>query len=201
MTLSKKPPSKKKTILFLGSNPANSVELDLQQEVSEIEEELKKAERRDKFELKIVLAAKTRDIQAAILRYKPQIVHFAGHGAEDQTGLVFEDASGQVKLVSGAALASVFRLADEFVECVVLNTCYSEVQANAIAQHIPYVVGTSQKVGDGAARAFSFGFYNALGSGQSYESAYEWGCSSILVDGFSDSPVPVLKASTGSAAR
>jgi hypothetical protein len=188
------PPSskKKKTILFLGANPANSDRLDLEREVNEISDELDRAQKRDKFELKIKMAAQTRDIQSALLEFKPQIVHFSGHGI-DQVGLVFEDASGQARMVSGAALASVFKLADDFVECVVLNACYSEQQANAIAQHIPFVIGTSRKVGDGVARAFSFGFYNALGSGELYESAYEWGCSSILVDGFSDSPAPILK--------
>lgn len=188
------PPSSKKktTILFLGANPANSDRLDLEKEVNEISDELDRAQKRDKFELKIRMAAQTRDIQSALLEFKPQIVHFSGHGI-DQVGLVFEDASGQARMVSGAALASVFKLADDFVECVVLNACYSEQQANAIAHHIPFVIGTSREVGDGEARAFSFGFYNALGSGELYESAYEWGCSSILVDGFSDSPAPTLK--------
>ena len=187
------PPSKKKeTILFLGANPTNSDRLNLEKEVSEISDELDRAQKRDKFDLKIKMAAQTRDIQSALLEFKPQIVHFAGHGV-DQAGLVFEDASGQARLVNGAALAAVFKLVESFVECVVLNACYSEQQAAAIAQYIPYVIGTSQKVGDGVARAFSFGFYNALGSGELYESAYDWGCSSILVDGFSGSPTPILK--------
>ncbi|MBW4659757.1 MAG: AAA-like domain-containing protein [Drouetiella hepatica Uher 2000/2452] len=189
------PPSakrKKTTILFLGANPANSDRLDLETEVKEISAELERAQKRDKFVLKIKMAAQTRDIQSALLEFKPQIVHFAGHGV-DQAGLVFEDASGQARLVNGVALAAVFKLVESFVECVVLNACYSEQQAAAIARYIPYVIGTSQKVGDGVARAFSFGFYNALGSGELYESAYNWGCSNIGMEGFSDIPTPILK--------
>ncbi len=50
-----------------------------------------------------------------------------------EEGLAFEDETGQVKLVDGSALAGLFELFAQQVECVVLNACYSEVQARAIA--------------------------------------------------------------------
>lgn len=57
----------------------------------------------------------------------------------------------------------------------VLNACYSEAQAKAIARHIDYVIGMQQAIGDTAAIAFSAGFYQALGDGRNIEEAYKMG--------------------------
>ena len=65
-----------------------------------------------------------------MLNESPQIVHFSGHG-EGRSGLYFEDEVGNAKLVTGSALGSLFKLfaQESNIECVVLNGCYSEVQA------------------------------------------------------------------------
>lgn len=34
------------------------------------------------------------------------------------------------------------------LECVVLNACYSKVQAKAIAKYILYIIGMQQAIGD-----------------------------------------------------
>jgi hypothetical protein len=126
-----------------------------------------------------------------MLDFKPQIVHFTGHGA-GKDGLAFEDGTGQPKLVDSDALANLFKLFSSRVECVVLNACYSEVQAEAIAQHIDYVIGMSQTIGDRAAIEFAVGFYTALGAGESIEFAYELGCNSIQLAGIPEFMIPTL---------
>ena len=187
---------KKKRILFLAANPRNTDQLQLDQEISDISKELDMAQKRDGFELEQVWTTQPGDILRLMLRYKPQIVHFSGHGS-GQNGLAFEDEDRQAKLVSSEALAGLFKLFTNRpdkndVECVVLNACYSEVQAVAIAQHIPYVIGMSYAIGDEAARAFSAGFYCALGDGESIESAYHFGCSNISISGSAEKFTPVL---------
>lgn len=62
---------------------------------------------------------------------------------------------GNSKLVDWAALAGLFALFAEDIRCVVLNGCYSEVQARAIAQHIPYVIGMNKAIRDKAAIALA----------------------------------------------
>jgi hypothetical protein len=137
-------------------------------------------------------ATQPKDIQQAMLDFKPQIVHFSGHGA-GQDGLVFEDASGQEKLVEATPLANLFKaFSTRGLECVVLNACYSVFQAEAIAQHVNYVVGMNRAIGDRAAIEFSFGFYSALGAGESIEFAYELGCIAIQMEGISEQLTPVL---------
>ena len=157
-----------KKLLILAANPKGTSPLRLDEEVREIEAGLQRAQKRDQFILEQKWAVRPRDIQRAMLDINPQIVHFSGHGAGDE-GLVFEDDTGQAKLVDGEALAGLFELFAEQVECVVLNGCYSQVQAKVIAQHIPYVIGMSQAIGDRAAIGFAVGFYDALGAGRPVE--------------------------------
>ncbi|MGF1514065.1 MAG: TIR domain-containing protein [Elainellaceae cyanobacterium] len=179
------------TILFLAANPKDTARLQLGQELRDIAEGLQRAQKRDQFELEQKLAVRPRDIQRAMLNVGPQIVHFSGHG-EGEAGLKFEDEEGNTKLVDGAALARLFALFADQVSCVVLNGCYSQAQAEAIAQHIPYVIGMSEAIGDRAAIAFAVGFYDALGAGRDVEFAYKLGCTAVSLEGFDDYLTPVL---------
>ncbi|MEP0916216.1 CHAT domain-containing protein [Leptolyngbya sp. DQ-M1] len=178
-------------ILILASNPKNTSHLRLDEEVREINEGLNRAKHRDQFELIQKWAVRSRDIHRALLDVVPNIVHFSGHGA-GENGLVFEDESGQQKFVTKDALSGLFELFADQVECVVLNGCYSKVQAESIAQHIPYVIGMQQAIGDRAAISFAVGFYDALGAGRSFDFSYRLGCYAIQVEGIPEHLTPVL---------
>jgi len=180
-----------RTILILTANPqGNSRRLD--QEVRDIEEGLRRAKKRNEFFLESRFAVRPRDIRRAMLDINPSIVHFSGHGTGDE-GLVFEDETGSAKLIDGEALAGLFQLFSDKVECVVLNGCYSEVQAEAIVQHINYVIGMKEAIGDKAAIEFAVGFYDALGAGESIERAHKFGCTAIQLAGIPEQFTPVLK--------
>ena len=178
-------------ILVLAANPKNTSPLRLNEELREIKEGMRQAGERQQFLIESAEAVRTRDIHRSILNVKPNIIHFSGHGSGEQ-GLVFEDETGNAKLVDAAALARLFKLFASDVKCIVLNACYSETQAEAIAQHIDYVIGMSQAIGDKAAIEFTVGFYDALGAGRSIEFAYELGCSVIQIAGISESLTPKL---------
>ncbi|PLZ86686.1 hypothetical protein CEN45_19530 [Fischerella thermalis CCMEE 5198] len=180
------------TILILTANPLSTSRLRLDQEVRNIAEGLERAKKRDQFVLESKLAVRPRDIQRAMLEINPSIVHFSGHGTGDD-GLVFEDETGAAKLVDGEALAGLFALFAEEVECVVLNGCYSQVQAAAIAQHVNYVIGMKKAIADKAAIEFAVGFYDALGSGKTVEFAYKFGCAAIRLAGIPEQLTPTLK--------
>ncbi len=183
--------SDRQKILILSANPKGTSKLRLDEEMREIKEGLRRARQRDDFEIITASAVRYRDIQRAILDNDPQLVHFSGHGEGDE-GLVFEDETGQAKLVDAEALAGLFELFAEQVECVVLNACYSEVQSLAIASHIPYVVGMNKAIGDKAAIEFSVGFYDALGAGKDYVFAHKLGCSAVRMAGIKENLTPVL---------
>jgi AAA-like domain/CHAT domain len=178
-------------ILLLSANPRGSSQLRLDEEMREIKEGLKRSKNRDQYSISTAEAVRYRDIHRAILEYEPDIIHFSGHGA-GEGGLVFEDESGQIKLVDAEALSGLFQLFADQVECVVLNACYSKYQAVEIARHINYVVGMSQEIADKAAIEFAVGFYDALGADKGYEFAYKLGCSLIRVAGIAENLTPKL---------
>ena len=161
---------------------------------------LRRAREREQYEIDTAEAVRYRDIHRAILDYSPNIVHFSGHGAGEE-GLMFEDERGHARLVDAEALAGLFELFADQVECVVLNACYSEVQAQALAQHINHVIGMSQAIGDRAAIEFAVGFYDALGAGRPVEFAYSLGCSAIRIAGIPENLTPQLLTKNHAAPR
>jgi len=182
----------KVTILFLSADPTNETRLRLGEEFRVIQEELNLAKLRDHFNLALPqLSVRPADISQALLNEQPQMVHFSGHGTS--TGaLCFEDNAGQTQLVQPEAIAALFKQFAHHVNCVLLNACYSETQAKAIAEYIEYVIGMKKAVGDKAAIAFAIGLYQALGAGRTIEDAYELGCVQIELQGIPEHLTPVL---------
>ncbi|MEM6450316.1 MAG: AAA-like domain-containing protein [Cyanobacteria bacterium P01_D01_bin.105] len=177
-------------ILILAANPSNTTQLRLPEEVREIQEGLALSEGREQFEVISQWAVRPDDLRRSLLKHKPQIVHFSGHGA-DQQGLVFENESGQSTMVQARTLAKLFKLCPG-VKCVVLNACYSKTQSRAIAKHVDYVIGMSKAIGDRAAIKFAVGFYDALGYGRPIAEAFEFGLLAIDLDNIPESETPVL---------
>lgn len=186
-----------KKILILSANPTNTSKLRLDVEEREIRAGLERSKNRDQFEIFSTLAVRPKELRRSLLDYKPQIVHFSGHGAGSQ-GLALENDSGEMQLVRTETLAGLFELFDS-IECVLLNACYSEAQAVAIYQHVDYVIGMNRAIGDRAAIEFAVGFYDALGADRSYEDAYKLGCLSIDLEGIPESSTPVLKSRNNSS--
>jgi hypothetical protein len=165
-------------ILVLAANPIDTQRLRLDKEVREIENGLARSEQRDEFVLKQVLAPRQKEVRRAMLDFKPNIVHFCGHGG-GQDGIAFEDDYGNTRLVSGEALAGFFELFSDSVECVLLNACYSEVQAEAIQQQIKFVIGMNEAISDTAAIEFAVAFYDAIGAGKTIEFGYKLACNTL----------------------
>ncbi len=189
------PPVRK--ILILSANPDDTGRLRLDKEVREIEESLQRSEYRDRFRVHQKWAVNFWDIRRALTKYKPQILHFAGHG--EKNGLRVEGELGMSVAIAERALAGLFELCSRYVECVVLNACYSESQVSVIRKHIDYVVGMKNEIKDNAALEFSVGFYDALGAGETIEDAFKYGRNAILQI-YPDLPghsIPVLKKGDG----
>ncbi|MCC5617843.1 CHAT domain-containing protein [Nostoc sp. CHAB 5836] len=181
-----------KKILILSANPKNTANLRLDEEVREIKNTLAISPHRDEFEIITESAVRVDDLTRFLSHYQPTIVHFSGHGSGTD-GLALEDNSGNMQLVSTQALAKLFDLFQEQVECVLLNACYSQEQATAIHQHIDCVVGMNQAIGDMAAIKFSIGFYTGLGAGRNYEDCFQIGCTSIDLQGIPEYATPTKK--------
>lgn len=176
-------------ILFLTADPSDESRLRLGQELRDIKARLGKEP--GKFQLEQRESVRVGDITDAIFNVEPQIVHFSGHGKS--TGeLCFENEAGKVQAVKPDALAAMFKLFAQSINCVVMNACYSEIQAEAIAKYIPFVIGMNDAIGDKAAIAFAVGFYKALAANRSIEDAYEFGCVEIRLQGIPEHLKPVI---------
>lgn len=181
----------KTKILFLAANPSDRTRLRVEEEVREIDEALRKAEFRDKFEIEKCGAVRISDLQTYLLRYKPDVVHFSGHGNQ-ASELIFEDHSGSSKAVSIDALSKLFYILKGDIQCIILNACYTEQQAIAIAEHINYVIGMSNAITDRSAISFASAFYQAIGFGKDIQTAFNLGCIELELADIDGQHIPKL---------
>jgi hypothetical protein len=179
------------SILLLSADPTDATRLRIGEELREIQEKLQLARLRDKFKLDQRMSVRPTDISQALLDIQPHIVHFSGHGVESGN-LCFENRVGEIHPIMPDALAALFEQFASQVCCVLLNSCYSEIQAAAIAEHIDYVIGMNKAIGDHAAIAFAIGFYQAIGAGRTIEEAYKLGCVQIRLQSIPEHLTPVL---------
>lgn len=187
------PPARRTRILFLAANPSNMQPLSLDVEIREIDRALRQSEFRDRFVIEQQWAVSVQDLQEHFLRYQPDIVHFSGHGSPSNA-IILKSSEGFSQPVSPEALSRLFQTLKDNIRCVVLNACYSENQARAIAEHIDCVVGMRDEIGDAAAARFAAAFYRALGYGRNVKTAVELGSGQLQLDGLDDDQIPELIA-------
>jgi len=180
-------------ILFLAANPQDSVRLRLDEEIRGIKQALLQAEFRDKFAIEQEWAVRVTDLQGHLLRHQPDIIHFSGHGSA-ASEIILEDKTGESQTVPTRALEQLFAVLKDNIRCVVLNACYSERQAQAIAKHIDCVIGMSKAIGDEAAINFAVSFYQALGYGKNVKTAFDLGCVQIDMQSLNEQDTPKLLA-------
>lgn len=164
------PPYTSTNVLIISADPRNASRLRLATERRELEDALRGTRFRDQFDLRDIGSCRVRDITRALDEHTPKIVHFSGHG--DNAGIYFERDNGEAVAVNKPALGSLLGT-QEGLELVVLNACYSQEQAQAIADAVGYVVGMEGAILDEDAIEFSREFYRALGNGRNYEDAFE----------------------------
>ena len=168
-----------KKILILASNPTGDLRID--REIRDLKKAIKRNKNSEQFDIEIELGVLPEDLQELLHDNQPYIVHFCGHGTGEQ-GVILENAQGQQQFLTNEALSGLFKIFKDDIECVLLNACHTEVQADLIVEHIPYVIGTSREILDKAAYWFAVGFYKALIREQSIETCYEWGCNAVQLN-------------------
>ncbi|HEU4409690.1 MAG TPA: CHAT domain-containing protein [Polyangiaceae bacterium] len=188
-------------ILFFAANPLKTVRLELDKEARDIEAKIRASDHRDFFSLKTRWAATADDLLQALLEDKPGAVHFSGHGKAEPAGIVLHGESGGHQFVKADALKRLFKAVGGNVRVVVLNACYSEPQARAIAEVVDCVVGMKTAIGDEAACKFAASFYRGLGFGGSVQDAFEQGLVAISLHNLGEESVPQLLVKKGVKAK
>ena len=110
-------------ILFLAANPKGTPALRLDEEIRGIDLALRQADFGDRFDIKQHWAVRVTDLQGYLLRHKPDIVHFSGHGSLSSQ-IILEDNNGTSFPVPPQALSQVFSALKDNIRCVILNACF-----------------------------------------------------------------------------
>ncbi|MEZ4629272.1 MAG: SUMF1/EgtB/PvdO family nonheme iron enzyme [Deinococcales bacterium] len=188
-------------ILFLAASPRDMDKLALFEELDGVRQILKRAPFRKRFILEQEWAVQADELQDHLLDHRPNILHFSRHGSKSG-GIYLETVTGDRQLVRGdgdfetspklgnSAIAELIGLIGDEISCVVLNACYTEPLAQAIIEHVEYVVGMGRAITDDAAIAFSKGFYRGLGQGFDVEKAYRLGCNQINIHNLREEQTP-----------
>jgi hypothetical protein len=172
------PVRKTMRILFLAANPTATSPLDLEEELRSLENELRGVKYRDQVVLTIRHAVRPDDLVRYVRSEQPTVVHFSGHGSGK--GIILRSDEGGHVEVTGASLQRFFM--NRGVQLVVLNACYSHAQAKLLPTAVSAVVGTTDSVGDVAARRFTVAFYRSLGEGYSIREAFRDGGDAVVLD-------------------
>lgn len=183
-----------KKIVFVAADSKSG--LLLGRESNKVQAEIDMSPHRDEFLLTKFFEVTGAEFSRLLLKEKPAIVHFSGHGSSQGIFLVNEQE--QSTLAPTAAIKKLFGVVQKLVkvECVVLNACFSETQAEEVVSSVPLVVGTQSKIGDDEATNFSVGFYQALGAGLSYEDAFELGRVQVTLGEGNEDILVLLKQHT-----
>lgn len=180
-------------ILFLAANPSDTDPLQLAAEMAAIKEVLRKTTYYEHFRLEHEGAVRYADLPGLLMEHQPDIVHFSGHGSSAGE-LQFLDENGFSHPIAVPVLTRLFTLLKDNIRCVVLNACYSDTQAKAIAGQIDAVIGVRKALEDESAIKFAAGFYEALGFGRDLKTAFDLGCNRIDIAGLPDAKLPKLLA-------
>ena len=187
-------------ILIVSANPTGTTQLKLDEEVREIEMKIQASGFRDSLELVSKWAVRSDDLLQYLNQYKPQIVHFSGHGSPTEE-IVLLDRQGNAKPVAKGALVSLFRTLKDNIRVVLLNACFSRPQAEAITQEIDCAIGMQRAIGDAAAIIFAASFYRAIGWGRSVQDAFDQGTTALLLEGIPEDKTPVIVTRKGMTAE
>jgi len=147
----------RKIILLLSANADSQPPLRLDHERRAIDLVVAQSRASSRLDVRTADAVRLDDLHDALLRHRPVIAHFSGHG-HPREGIQVVDAWGHARSVPPRALSDMFRILRAGLRCVVLNACHTDEQAAAIAAHVPCVVRMRRGVLDSTAVLFSTGF-------------------------------------------
>ena len=162
---------KRTKIQFLAANPIDTSKLELEREYIEIRKIFKQHE--SEFVIVEAFDVTLESFFEAIFQEKAQIVQFSGMA--DVTGLILNRKDGTCHPVSYEYLAATFKLFRNHVECVFINTMFSDIFAKVVSRFIPYVIGIKDMISDIDAITFAGGFYTALSFEKNYLKAFNQG--------------------------
>ena len=174
----------------MAAAPDDKIYVNVVKEGTEIQQTLDG--QRDKFQFFHSLGITKDHFLDDLERYRPDILHFSGHGTE-YSSLVFQDGDE----LSSEQLEKTFQSLPFKISVVFLNACYSKQQARSISKYVDYIIGMKKAVSDEAAIIFSSKFYKSLLKNINYKEAYNDAIAYLSYYLESESSIPKLIVAHG----
>ena len=181
-------------ILFLSAVPDDIGRIRFDREIQVIQDRFGHNGHRLRYAT--AMAVQAAQVSDYLLRHRPSIVHFIGHGTRHGC-LTFEGENGEAHHVRAELLSRLFRQARGRIRFLFLNACHTETLVTAVAKHIDCVIGMRSEISDPASRAFAGSFYATLALGESLRSAYEIARLALEMRWPELVEVPILQARNG----
>lgn len=90
-----------------------------------------------------------RRFASVLNEHKPHIIHFSGHGSPNGEIILVDDnlvdGNRVPKPISPEALRRLFQVVANSTKVVLLNACYSQIQAEAIKDFVDCVIGMNSE--------------------------------------------------------
>lgn len=178
-------------IAFLATNPDSAVALRTDLEARAVLRALKQSNNGAEVDVRYLPAATAGDLVIALNEYRPNIVHFAGHGGEGALLFDDENALGNGGIVIEFDLVrGILAATDHPASMLVFSACDTLQGAEIFLPPAKAVVAMASAIGDGSAIVFSAAFYAGLASKQSLRSALEQGRNAIKIAQLGDFDLP-----------
>ena len=188
--------SDKIKLLFLSAQPCGSTPLRTDWELRDVDARIQAGLKPNRFEVAFAPALKRTDLQDALMRHRPQVVHFSGH-SDATKGILLENDRGREAYVSGSELAELFAILRGTIRIVVLNSCDSSAIARQFQHFIDYTVAMNRPISDAAAIVFATAFYNALAKRQRVPTAFALAVNQLRLEKLSEFDAPQLFVGAG----
>ena len=184
-------PAAKIKLLFLASRPENAGAMHLEWDLQALQRAFDTTRSNDRFLTRFLWAPTKADLIDSLNLFKPDIVHFSGHGgqasAEKEAGILLNTRAAQPAYLEEQNLLSLLRgLRADRPKLLVLASCWGLGIARSATSFVSCAVGCPSTMSDAVARGFIHGFYASIAAGRSVRDAYDIGLSgipaSILLD-------------------
>src|SRR5947209_14378464 len=201
-------------VLLLISSPISLGEdsrVDVESERTAVEEATREAREAGWLHLLVEDIVTPRRVQEALMRFRPHILHYIGHGAYDEKVggvLLWEDDAGKELPIAASRLADLLR--PRGLRAVVLHACQTArrdartdslgVAGTLVKAGIPAVLAQQANFSYASSQLASKTWYEALTAGYSCAEVLFEVRQSLLQDEHPDWAVPVLYGSTASLA-
>lgn len=160
--------SEKIKILFLSASPRDLTTLNPDTEFRRIFEEVGSS---SAFEMLSVSTITKGDLIPVLLKNRPDIVHFTGHGSED--GIYFENDIRTKDLFNKNDLAELFTRLHQKPRILFLSSCLSAPNIENLSRVIDFVIATEDRVEEKAATHIAATFYTHLGYGEPIKNSFD----------------------------